>query len=85
MSKNNIYTTKLIASLVKDGLLFQRCYTPNCPVQKPIWQGKPLILLLDYINKDRSDERIQNLRLLCPNCFEIERKRARKAKASKPK
>ena len=32
------------------------------------WLGKPLSLELDYINGDRYDNRLQNLRILCPNC-----------------
>ena len=32
------------------------------------WLGRPLILELDHINGDRSDESRGNLRLLCPNC-----------------
>lgn len=32
------------------------------------WQGKELILVLDYINGIRTDQRSSNLRLLCPNC-----------------
>lgn len=32
------------------------------------WQGKSLVLRLDHINGIRSDCRIENLRLLCPNC-----------------
>ena len=32
------------------------------------WQGKPLTLHLDHINGINNDNRIENLRLLCPNC-----------------
>lgn len=34
----------------------------------PSWQGKPLTLVLDHINGVHNDHRIENLRLLCPNC-----------------
>ena len=32
------------------------------------WQGKELSLQLDHINGINNDNRIENLRLLCPNC-----------------
>lgn len=32
------------------------------------WMGKPLTLTLDHINGNNKDNRINNLRWLCPNC-----------------
>jgi predicted RNA-binding Zn-ribbon protein involved in translation (DUF1610 family) len=34
----------------------------------PEWRGKPLVLRLDHINGERNDDRIDNLRFVCPNC-----------------
>lgn len=37
----------------------------------PEWRGKPMTLEIDHINGDWSDDRQENLRLLCPNCHAI--------------
>ena len=46
-------------------------YTPyKCSIcgQEPIWQGKELTLILDHINGSNHDDRLENLRWVCPNC-----------------
>ena len=46
-------------------------YTPYvCSIcgQLPEWQGKPLTLILDHINGTNKDNRLENLRWVCPNC-----------------
>lgn len=46
-------------------------YTPyQCSIchLEPIWQGKPLTLILDHINGINNDDRLENLRWVCPNC-----------------
>lgn len=35
---------------------------------EPEWQGKPLTLILDHINGNNKDDRLENLRWVCPNC-----------------
>ncbi|MGW5351338.1 HNH endonuclease signature motif containing protein [Streptomyces sp. NPDC004031] len=37
----------------------------------PVWRGKPMTLEVDHVNGDRSDDRLENLRLLCPNCHAV--------------
>jgi hypothetical protein len=51
--------------LLKAGLLNNKCYI--CSMEA-YWNGRPLNLHLDHINGISNDHRIENLRLLCPNC-----------------
>lgn len=37
----------------------------------PVWHGRPMTLEVDHVNGDWSDDRPDNLRLLCPNCHAI--------------
>ena len=36
--------------------------------QEPFWNGKELTLILDHINGQNHDDRLENLRWVCPNC-----------------
>ena len=53
--------------LIKEDKLINECAICGC---LPEWQGKPLVLVLvlDHANGVRNDNRIGNLRLVCPNC-----------------
>src|ERR1035437_3794478 len=62
-----INTHKLKLRLVKEGLLEDKCYGENCTITNT-WNNKKISLQLDHINGKRRDNRIKNLRLLCPNC-----------------
>ena len=53
--------------LVSASLLRPACY--ECGIAE--WRGRKLALHLDHINGIRDDQRLQNLRLLCPNCHSL--------------
>lgn len=40
----------------------------NYAIKNDIWHGKKISLILDHINGIHNDNRIENLRMLCPNC-----------------
>jgi hypothetical protein len=43
-------------------------YVCACCGIGPIWNSKPMPLILDHINGINNDNRIENLRFVCSNC-----------------
>lgn len=58
---------RLRRRLIAEGLKEARC--EGCGLDA--WLGEPLPLALDHINGDHVDNRIENLRILCPNCHAL--------------
>lgn len=62
-----ISQSRLRYRLRVEGVLEYRCGTPGCPVVDE-WLGQPITLQLDHVNGGPTDNRLENLRFLCPNC-----------------
>ncbi|MFJ9343925.1 HNH endonuclease [Streptomyces sp. NPDC101733] len=60
--------TRLLRRALREIGVPDRCDGCGTP---PEWHGRPMTLEVDHVNGDRSDDRPENLRLLCPNCHAI--------------
>lgn len=65
--ENSTYssTNHLKKRLYKEDLKQRRCELCN---QGEDWMGKKMSLILDHINGVNNDNRLENLRIVCPNC-----------------
>ena len=61
---NTFQTYKLKQRLLKEGIIENKCI--ECGIIE--WNGKTINMHLDHINGINNDHRLENLRMLCPNC-----------------
>ena len=64
--ENSKYPRHCLKKRVIDNNLIN--YVCGCCGIEPVWQGKPMPLILDHINGINNDNRIENLRFVCSNC-----------------
>ena len=57
-------TFKLNKRLIKEKVFDNKCAI--CKIDN--WNNKPISMHLDHINGISTDHKLENLRLLCPNC-----------------
>ena len=66
-NKKPIQSFKLKNRLLKEKIFEARCF--SCDSTE--WLGEPIPLELDHIDGNNKDNRLLNLRLLCPNCHAL--------------
>lgn len=66
MIENSTYTNN---SRLKDKLFSAKLKENKCEIcGLNDWNNKPIVIHLDHINGNNMDNRLVNLRMLCPNC-----------------
>lgn len=63
IKKNN---NEMKRQLLEKNLIENKCQ--SCKIGD-MWNGRLLSLKLDYNNGNSNDKNLDNMRLLCPNCF----------------
>ena len=66
-NKRECRSTTLKNILLLKGIIKKECYNEDCNI-KETWLGKEIKLELDHIDGNHSNNNLNNLRLLCPNC-----------------
>lgn len=80
--ENSIYCrSKLKKRILDENIIPYIC--SRCGINE--WQGEELSLHLDHINGIRNDNRLENLRFLCPNCHSLTETYCGKANKVLPK
>lgn len=65
MRGSTIRSSKLKPRLYAAGLKARKCELCG---QGELWNGTQISLILDHANGDHADNRLENLRIVCPNC-----------------
>lgn len=73
VENRKVSISSLKKRLIKEKILENKCAAPFCPVPNPsvnpfTGESTPLKLALDHVNGINTDNRLENLRLLCYHC-----------------
>ena len=63
---NSSYSRRCLKSRIIERSLIE--YHCSCCGIGPVWNNKPMPLILDHINGINNDNRLENLRFVCSNC-----------------
>jgi hypothetical protein len=66
-NRKPIQSYKLKNRLLEEGIFKRQCL--NC--RRTEWGDQPIPLELDHIDGNNKNNRLENLRLLCPNCHAL--------------
>ena len=65
VEKSKVHRSVLRDYIRRHSVIEEKC--SECSLKKE-WNNKPIVLEIDHINGHSDDNRIENLRMLCPNC-----------------
>ena len=68
VENSTAYRQSIRRRIIASNLIPYKCAFCN---NEGIWLGQDLTLELDHINGDPMDNRLENLRFLCPNCHAL--------------
>lgn len=75
LSNDDLFSVNQVARkhikniIIRDNLIEYKCSNVGCSISN--WMGQKLSLHLDHINGINNDNRLSNLRFLCPNCHSL--------------
>ena len=64
IENSSVSRNSLKKRLLKEGIIKNKC--SECGLEE--WNGKQITMILDHVNGINNDNRLENLRMLCPNC-----------------
>lgn len=67
INNSNYQSHKLRKRLLKENYFEYKCY--NCNLTE--WMNQPITLELEHIDGNHTNNQIENLTLLCPNCHSL--------------